>query len=304
MRDDDKIHYRPAPTSADDRKVDGSSAEQVSIGQERSGLRRKLSRALARRPGSVSPGRATVALASAAACCLGLVAVVELRTTSGGSTADTAGASAELLRRTEQEHASRGLVRTPSAPPSTPSATPSPSASTTPAPTASPTPRKTTPTKKPTPRRPVDPAPVAGLTVAQMNNAKKIVRTGRAMGVPRRALVIAVATAMQESNLYNLASGALPESQNHANQGLGWDHDSVGLFQQRASMGWGTVAELMDPAYATRAFLTTLLAVPGWQQMRLTEAAQAVQVSAYPEAYAPHEPRATVIVNAIVAPAT
>ncbi|MFI6226676.1 peptidase M23 [Micromonospora echinospora] len=259
---------------------------------ERPGLRRKLRHSLTRRP-----GRATIALASAAACCLGLVTVVELRSADEASPTGSSAANAELLQRAEQESASRGLARTPSAAP-----TPSPSASTAPAPT--PTPKKTTPTKKPTPRKPVDPAPVAGLTVAQMNNAKKIVRTGHAMGVPRRALVIAVATAMQESNLYNLASGVLPESQNHPNQGLGWDHDSVGLFQQRASMGWGTVAQLMDPAYATRKFLTTLLTVPGWQQMRLTDAAQAVQVSGFPEAYAQHEPRATVIVNAIVAPAT
>ncbi|WP_091462903.1 hypothetical protein [Micromonospora inyonensis] len=264
---------------------------------ERPGVRGRLRRALTLRPGSARPGRTTIALASAVACCLGLVAVVALRTPDEGSAAtDSSAASTELLRRTEQEHASRGLARTPSATPSTapaPTPTAEKAAST-----------KTTPTKKPTPRKPVEPAPVAGLTVAQMNNAKKIVRTGRAMGVPRRALVIAVATAMQESNLYNLASGALPESQNHPNQGLGWDHDSVGLFQQRASMGWGTVAQLMDPAYATRKFLTTLLAVPGWQQMRLTEAAQAVQVSGFPEAYAQHESRATVIVAAIVAPAT
>ncbi|BCL16724.1 peptidase M23 [Micromonospora sagamiensis] len=273
-------------------------------GSERPGFRRRLRQALTLRPGAARPGRTTIALASAAACCLGLVTVVELRTPDEGSAAaDSSAASTELLRRAEQEHASRGLARTPSAP----SATPSPSASTAPAPTPAAektAPGKSTPTKKPTPRKPVDPAPVAGLTVAQMNNAKKIVRTGRAMGVPRRALVIAVATAMQESNLYNLASGALPESQNHPNQGLGWDHDSVGLFQQRASMGWGTVAQLMDPAYATRKFLTTLLAVPGWQQMRLTDAAQAVQVSGFPEAYAQHESRATVIVAAIVAPAT
>ncbi|OZV73183.1 hypothetical protein CA850_31325 [Micromonospora echinospora] len=293
MRDDDKIHYRPASTSTDDRKADGPSPDPMIAEGEPAGRRRKLRHTLTRRP-----GRATIALASAAACCLGLVTVVELRTADEGTPTSSPAANAELLRRAEQESASRGLARTPSAPP----ATPTPSASTAPNPT--PTPKKTTPTKKPTPRKPVDPAPVAGLTVAQMNNAKKIVRTGHAMGVPRRALVIAVATAMQESNLYNLASGVLPESQNHPNQGLGWDHDSVGLFQQRASMGWGTVAQLMDPAYATRKFLTTLLTVPGWQQMRLTEAAQAVQVSGFPEAYAKHEPRATVIVNAIVAPAT
>jgi hypothetical protein len=295
MRDDDKVHCRPASTSADGQTADVASPDGVIAQGGRPGVRRRLLRTLTRRPGSARPGRATIALASAAVCGLGLVTVVELRTDDGSTATDRAAASTELRQRAERERASRGLARTPSA-----SASPSPSAS------AAPTPRatKATPTKKPTPRKPADPGPVAGLTVAQMNNAKKIVRAGRAMGVPRRALVIAVATAMQESNLYNLASGVVPESQNHPNQGLGWDHDSVGLFQQRASMGWGTVAQLMDPAYATRQFLTALLAVPGWQQMRLTDAAQAVQVSGFPEAYAKHESRATVIVNAIVAPAT
>ncbi|WP_433119836.1 hypothetical protein [Micromonospora sp. CA-246542] len=133
-----------------------------------------------------------------------------------------------------------------------------------------------------------------------MENAEAIVRAGRKMGVPRRGLVIAVATAMQESNLYNVASGVLPESQDYPHQGVGWDHDSVGLFQQRSSSGWGPVGRLMDPEFATRQFLTALEQVPGWQQMRLTDAAQAVQVSAYPEYYQQHEWRATRVVDAIV----
>ncbi|WBB81543.1 peptidase M23 [Micromonospora sp. WMMD882] len=246
-------------------------------------------------------------LAAGLTCCLGLAAALESRLLSSEPTArpDRAAAEAELrTRAAEQDRASRGLARTPDA---------APSATATPTPTKTATPKKTA-TKKATPkkavakktvtRRSATPAPVAGLTAAQMKNATAIVRTGEAMDVPRRGLVIAVATAMQESNLYNLASGAVPESQNHPNQGLGWDHDSVGLFQQRASMGWGTVADLMDPAYATRQFLTALLAVPGWQGMRLTDAAQAVQISGYPEAYAVHEPRATVIVDAVLTPAT
>ena len=133
-----------------------------------------------------------------------------------------------------------------------------------------------------------------------MKNAQAIVRTGRKMEMPRRALVIAVATAMQESNLYNVASGVLPESRNYPHQGIGWDHDSVGLFQQRSSSGWGEVGQLMDPEFATRQFLSALAQVPGWQQMRLTDAAQAVQISAYPEHYAKHEWRATTVVGAIL----
>ncbi|RQW82227.1 peptidase M23, partial [Micromonospora globispora] len=153
------------------------------------------------------------------------------------------------------------------------------------------------PKPKPTPKRIV---PVAGLDQAQMDNAKKIVQTGQAMGVPRRGLVIAVATAMQESNLYNYASGVLPESQNYPHQAIGWDHDSVGLFQQRPSSGWGAVGDLMQPEYATRQFLTALEEIPGWQNLPLTVAAQSVQVSALPDAYAQHEGRANQVVNAIL----
>ncbi|WDZ87899.1 peptidase M23 [Micromonospora cathayae] len=296
MRDDDMINERTTPTSPDGRTDEGASPERESTyGEQRpGGTRRRGLRNLTPRT-----GRARLALATGAACCLGLVAVIEVRaaTHEPAPPTDRSASSADLVERAEEQPASRALARTPapSASPAPPTASPSPSrpAATTPAP-------KKTPTKKPTPRKPVDPAPVAGLTTAQMKNATVIVRTGRAMGVPRRGLVVAVATAMQESNLYNLASGVVPESQNLPNQGLGWDHDSVGLFQQRASMGWGTVEDLMNPAYATRQFLTALLAVPGWQQMRLTDAAQAVQISGFPEAYAQHESRATVIVEAIV----
>ncbi|MFC6021460.1 hypothetical protein ACFP2T_35495 [Plantactinospora solaniradicis] len=146
----------------------------------------------------------------------------------------------------------------------------------------------------------VDAAPVAGLSAVQMDNARAIVRTGRDMGMPRRALVIGVATAMQESNLLNRASEVLPESKRYPHQGSGWDHDSVGLFQQRTSSGWGPVNRLMDPAYATAQFFDALRRVPGWERMRLTEAAQAVQVSAYPEHYAKHEGEATEVVEALV----
>jgi hypothetical protein len=145
----------------------------------------------------------------------------------------------------------------------------------------------------------VNPGPVAGLSQVQVDNAQAIVRTGHDLGLPRRALVIAVATAMQESTLLNRASEVLPESKNYPHQGTGWDHDSVGLFQQRTSSGWGPVAKLMDPAYASQRFFEALLRVPGWQSLRLAEAAQAVQVSAYPEHYARHEAQAEQVVAAI-----
>jgi hypothetical protein len=112
--------------------------------------------------------------------------------------------------------------------------------------------------------------------------------------------VIAVATAMQESQLYNLASDVIPESLRYPHQGTGADHDSVGLFQQRSSVGWGPVRELMRPEYAATQFLAALRNVPGWQRMQLTYAAQAVQYSAFPEAYAKHEGRANAVVNALI----
>jgi cell wall-associated NlpC family hydrolase len=128
-----------------------------------------------------------------------------------------------------------------------------------------------------------DAAP-AGLTAEQAGNAAVIITIGRRMGVPVRGWVIAIATALQESDLIN--------------SGTATDHDSRGLFQQRPSQGWGTPAQIMDPAYASAAFYTALQHVPGWQTLPLTVAAQQVQRSAYPDAYAKHETRATAIVAA------
>jgi len=148
-------------------------------------------------------------------------------------------------------------------------------------------------------RQAANPRPVAGLSQVQMNNAKAIVDAGRALKMPRRGFVIAVATAMQESTLLNRASEVLPESYRYPHQGTGSDHDSVGLFQQRPSSGWGSVRNLMVPRYAATQFYLALRNVPGWQGMSLTWAAQSVQVSAYPYAYAPHEQRAAAVVAAL-----
>ncbi|SCL28146.1 hypothetical protein GA0070624_3636 [Micromonospora rhizosphaerae] len=225
-------------------------------------------------------------MATGVTCCLSLVAFFG---------AEEIGQRREPVREVmadraaAEQRASRDFERTP--PPAVP-VTPTPAAS--PSPTVT---RKAAPKK---PAKPKRPRPVAGLDQRQMDNAKVIVDVGREMKMPRRGLIIAVATAMQESNLYNYASGVLPESQNYPYQAIGWDHDSVGLFQQRPSSGWGTVAELMRPAYAARAFYSALNEVPGWQDLSLTQAAQAVQVSAFPDAYARHEERATTVVDALV----
>ncbi|MFJ3679851.1 C40 family peptidase [Streptomyces diastaticus] len=128
----------------------------------------------------------------------------------------------------------------------------------------------------------VDPAGLR-LSAEQRGHAATIIGVGARMGVPVRGRVIAIATALQESGLRNIAYG---------------DRDSVGLFQQRPSQGWGTRAQILDPVYASERFYRGLLKVRGWQSMRVTDAAQAVQRSGFPEAYAKHEPRAVAIVAA------
>ncbi|WP_433392499.1 peptidase M23 [Micromonospora sp. KLBMP9576] len=277
MPDDRTLDHQLTPADPIDRS-DGTPSYERTVNLRPAGAYAAL---LTR-----GPARARIALAAGVLCCLGLTAVAQ-----GARDEPDAATPAALAERAEPDPASRGSQRVPVA------ATASPTPATDPDLTATPTPAASTPAPRATTRKPVL-VPVAGLDRAQMKNAEAIVRTGREMGMPRRALVIAVATAMQESNLYNIASGVLPESRNYPHQGVGWDHDSVGLFQQRSSSGWGPVGRLMDPEFATRQFLAALAAVPGWQQMRLTDAAQAVQISAYPEHYAKHESPATEVVSA------
>ncbi|MEW2327264.1 hypothetical protein AB0880_05550 [Micromonospora chersina] len=119
----------------------------------------------------------------------------------------------------------------------------------------------------------------------QTANAKAIIAATKKAGLPERAAVISIATSLQESKLENL--GHLGDKN---------DHDSLGLFQQRPSSGWGTPEQITDPEYSTLAFLKGLKQVDGWQDMPLTEAAQTVQVSAYPDAYAQWEQQAADIV--------
>jgi hypothetical protein len=123
-----------------------------------------------------------------------------------------------------------------------------------------------------------------GLTTTQAENASLIAATAVRRGLPARAASIALATAFQESKLENLDYG---------------DRDSVGLFQQRPSQGWGTEAQLTDPVYATNAFYDALVEVDGYQDMRITEAAQVVQRSGYPEAYEEHAEGARALASAL-----
>jgi hypothetical protein len=125
----------------------------------------------------------------------------------------------------------------------------------------------------------------------QLHHVQIIVAVGVQRSIPVRGQIIAVATAIQESNL-----------RNQPNLGDRNDHDSLGLFQQRPSQGWGTPEQIMNPAYAAGRFYDKLINVAGWQSMPLTEAAQAVQVSAYPDAYAKWESDATVLVGLTAGP--
>ncbi|MBT2249837.1 hypothetical protein JHV56_14110 [Arthrobacter sp. BHU FT2] len=117
----------------------------------------------------------------------------------------------------------------------------------------------------------------AELAPDQAGFASLITAVAVQRGLPPRAASIALATAMQESKLRNIAHGD--------NAGP----DSRGLFQQRPSQGWGTEAQIMDPYYAVNAFYDALVKVPGYESLDITDAAQRVQRSAYPTAYAKHE---------------
>jgi len=118
------------------------------------------------------------------------------------------------------------------------------------------------------------------LDLEQAKDAATIAAVGQSLNVPTFGIEVAEATARQESKLHNLSYG---------------DRDSVGLFQQRPSQGWGTTAQIMDPVYSSTKFYQALVRVTGWQQLTLTQAAQKVQQSGTPDAYAQWEQFATVI---------
>jgi hypothetical protein len=122
----------------------------------------------------------------------------------------------------------------------------------------------------------------------QVHNAATIISVGMGMGVSVRGWIIALAAAMQESNLVNLPD--LGDANNA---------DSLGLFQERPSQGWGTPDQIMDPVYSSTKFYEHLVAVQGWQTMTVAQAAQAVEVSALPDAYANWETDATQVVAAV-----
>ncbi|MCW7946074.1 hypothetical protein AAW14_29785 [Streptomyces hygroscopicus] len=122
------------------------------------------------------------------------------------------------------------------------------------------------------------------LDVDQASHAATIAAVAHAHALPERAVTIALATALQESKLRNIDYG---------------DRDSLGLFQQRPSQGWGTPSEVRDPVHASARFFDALVRVPDYLSLPLTEAAQKVQHSGYPSAYAQHESTAAALAAAL-----
>lgn len=119
---------------------------------------------------------------------------------------------------------------------------------------------------------------------SQTRYAATITAVAVKRGLPPRAATIAIATALQESKLRNLRYG---------------DRDSVGLFQQRPSQGWGTEEQILDPVYAVNRFYDALVKIKGYESMEITKVAQEVQRSAYPEAYADHEQEGRILASTI-----
>jgi len=118
----------------------------------------------------------------------------------------------------------------------------------------------------------------------QMSNAATITAIAQRRGLPARAATIALATAITESKLRNLTYG---------------DRDSLGLFQQRPSQGWGTADQILDPEHATNAFYDALVKIKDYQTKDITAVAQAVQRSAFPEAYAAHEQEGRILASVL-----
>lgn len=129
-----------------------------------------------------------------------------------------------------------------------------------------------------------DPAETYELSAVMAVNAATISAVGTGKGMPERAVTIALATAIQESSLRNIDYG---------------DRDSLGLFQQRPSQGWGTPEQIMDPVYSSEKFYEHLAEVPGYSRLPLTVAAQRVQKSGFPQAYAKHERDASLLAAAL-----
>ncbi len=129
-------------------------------------------------------------------------------------------------------------------------------------------------------------ASVPGLQISseQMANAVTLVGVAKTLGMPVQAAAIAIMTSQQESGLLNLDHG---------------DRDSLGLFQQRPSQGWGTPTQILDPTYASTAFYTRLAQLPGWAELPMAQAAQQVQASGDGSLYQPWAGFGTAVAGAL-----
>lgn len=146
------------------------------------------------------------------------------------------------------------------------------------------------------------------LGVKQLQNASQVLATARTLNISEEGLTVMLITALQESKFWLYANGTVPDSLNYPHDQVGSDHDSVNVFQQRAN--WGSVEDRMDLSYATKAFFggptgpnggspAGLLDKAGWEDMDPGEAAQAVQVSAFPDAYEQWVPAAKTLLDAL-----
>lgn len=153
------------------------------------------------------------------------------------------------------------------------------------------------------------------LDKTQLSRAATIITVGdQTPGVGRAGILVALMAGLTESGLRLLANtSTYPESTSYPNDGNGSDHDSLGLFQMRPSTGWGSVAQLMNPTYDAEAFFggpsgpnspfpRGLLDIAGWSQLGLGAAAQAVEISAYPDRYQDYQPVAEAILNTLTQP--
>lgn len=129
--------------------------------------------------------------------------------------------------------------------------------------------------------------------------ATAIIRGAYSRNLGRQGAKVALMTALQESVLKMYANKTVPESLNYPHDAVGSDYDSLNFFQQRLRY-WGTVAQLMNQDYAINVFYTQLAKVPNWQTLAPGVAAQKVQVSAYPDAYAKWEPAANTLLDTLI----
>lgn len=135
----------------------------------------------------------------------------------------------------------------------------------------------------------------ARATTGQDAYVQQFVAAAKDQGLPRDAAEIAVAAGLVESNLRNLANPAVPASLSRPNDGLGYDHDSVGVLQQRDNGAWGSLSDRMDPYGAATMFYLAL--PPGWENDDPGDVAQSVQRSAYPGRYATRMDEASALVG-------